>query len=83
MKFHIPRQHKPTRERFDVRLERSLLQKLDRYCQYMESDRDYVIGTVLHVVFKKDKGFAEWLQSQDPVVPSDLSHDRAPHGTGA
>ena len=83
MKFHIPRQHKPTRERFDVKLERSLLQKLDLYCRYMESDRDYVIGTILQVVFKKDKGFADWLRSKDSGLPSDLSGDREPHGTGA
>jgi hypothetical protein len=60
MKFHIPKQHKPSKERIDVKLEMSVLQKLDRYCQYMESDRDYVVGTVLQIVFKKDKGFAAW-----------------------
>ncbi len=64
MKFRIPKQHKPTREKLDVKLERSTLEQLDRYCQYMESDRDYVIGTVLSVVFKKDKGFADWLRAQ-------------------
>jgi len=68
MKFRIPKQHKPTKERIDVKLERSLLEKLDLYCQYMESDRDYVIGTVFQVVFKKDKGFAEWLRLHDHVL---------------
>ena len=62
MKFHIPKQQKPVRERIDVRLERALLERLDQYCRYMESDRDYVISTVLGVVFKKDKGFADWLR---------------------
>ncbi len=47
MKFNIPKQQKPLKERIDVKLEQALLQKLDRYCQYLESDRDYVIGTVL------------------------------------
>lgn len=31
----------------------------------MESDRDYVIGTVLRIVFKKDKGFADWLKDAE------------------
>ena len=74
MKFQIPKQQKPTKERVDIKLEQSILQKLDQYCQYMESDRDYVIGTVLHVVFKKDKGFAEWLRLHDP----DLAPKRSP-----
>lgn len=67
MKFHIPKQYKPAKERIDVKLEQSVLQKLDQYCRYMESDRDYVIGTVLHVAFKRDKGFAEWLRLRDQV----------------
>ncbi|HUK34288.1 MAG TPA: hypothetical protein VLV86_10275 [Vicinamibacterales bacterium] len=73
MKFHIPKQHKPTKERIDVKLEQSIVQKLDQYCAYMESDRDYVIGTVLHVVFKKDKGFADWLRGQNESGSRDLS----------
>jgi bacterioferritin (cytochrome b1) len=81
MRFHIPKQQKPTRERFDIRLEHSLLQKLDRYCQYMESDRDYVISTVLQVVFKKDKGFAEWLESQDHAGAGNESVDRSARRT--
>ena len=41
-----------------------LLQKLERYCQYLNSDRDYVLSQVLQMIFKKDKGFAQWLASQ-------------------
>ena len=68
MAFRIPKQRKPTRERLDVKLERSVIEKLDLYCQYLESDRDYVISTVLEVMFKKDKCFAEWLAAAS--VPS-------------
>ena len=77
MKFHIPKQLKLVKERVDVKLDVALLQKLDRYCQYMESDRDYVIGTVLQVVFKKDKGFAAWLAEADRVEESSQSARRA------
>ncbi|HEX2453126.1 MAG TPA: hypothetical protein VHI99_05465 [Vicinamibacterales bacterium] len=65
MKSYIPRQPKHTKERLEVKLEQSLLQKLDRYCQYLDSDREYVVSCVLQVAFRKDKGFAEWLGSQE------------------
>ncbi len=60
----------------DVKLEVSLLKNLDRYCQYMESDRDYVIGTVLQVVFKKDKGFAAWVRNNEALRLTENSADR-------
>ncbi len=75
MKFRIPKQHKPTKEKIDIKLEQSIVDQLDRYCQYMESDRDYVIGTILQVVFKKDKGFAEWSRLHDPVADADVLHE--------
>ena len=77
MKFRIPKQQRPVKERIDVKLEHPVLQKLDRYCRYMESDRDYVIGTVLQIVFKKDKGFAEWLRLHEPVVPIERTSRQA------
>src|SRR5262249_52585161 len=78
MKFRIPKQHKPTKERIDIKLEQSIIVKLDRSCQYMESDRDYVIGTILQVVFKKDKGFAEWIRLQEPAAgAADVRERRA------
>jgi hypothetical protein len=66
MKTYIPRQPKLARERLELKLERSLLQKLERYCEYLDSDRDYVLGCVLQVVFRKDKGFLNWLESNAP-----------------
>lgn len=33
MRFRIPKQSKPTKERIDVKLELEVLKKLDRYCQ--------------------------------------------------
>jgi bacterioferritin (cytochrome b1) len=77
MKFHIPKQLKPVKERIDLKLERSLLERLDQYCRYMESDRDYVIGTVLQIVFKKDKGFSEWRRMNEPSVTLERSPRQA------
>jgi hypothetical protein len=68
MKPYIPKQAKLTRERVEAKLESSLAQKLERYCLYLDSDRDYVISQALDIAFKKDKGFDEWL-TQHPVEP--------------
>ena len=78
MKTYIPKQPKQTRERLEVKLERSLLQKLERYCEYLDSDRENVLGCILQIVFKKDKGFGEWLGSQDRTVPVQAPSDSAP-----
>ena len=67
MSFRIPKQHKPVKEKVDVKLERALLETLDEYCQYLESDRDYVVASVLQLAFKKDKGFASWRASGKPA----------------
>ena len=65
MKSYLPRQLKPVRERVEAKLEQSLIQKLESYCRYLDSERDYVIGKALEVAFRKDKGFTEWLKSED------------------
>ena len=77
MKSYIPKQPKQTRERLEVKLEQSLVQKLERYCQYLDSDREYVLACVLQVLFKKDKGFVEWLESHNHVVAGNESVDRS------
>jgi hypothetical protein len=82
MRSYIPRQPKLERERLEVKLERSLLQKLEQYCQYLESERDYVLAGVLQVAFKKDKGFKEWLAASDGAAPVDASNNR-PRGRSA
>ena len=61
---YIPKQIKRERERVEAKLDRELITQLERYCEYLESDRDYVISQALTIAFNKDKAFAEWLKSQ-------------------
>ena len=68
MKPYIPKQPKHARERIEARLDARLVRKLEQYCQYLNSDRDYVLSAVLELVFRKDKGFAEWLGSQSATI---------------
>jgi hypothetical protein len=60
---YINKQIKPIRERVEAKLDRDLIRELERYCEYLESDRDYVIAQALAAAFRKDKGFREWLLS--------------------
>ena len=64
MKTYIPKQPKHTRERIEAKLDTRLVRQLERYCEYLESDREYVLTQILDLVFRKDKGFAEWLSSK-------------------
>ena len=64
MSTYIPKQPKQNRDRVEAKLDRELIRKLEQYCRYLDSDRDYVISKALEIAFKKDKAFAEWLASQ-------------------
>lgn len=63
MNSYIPKQPKHQRERVEAKLDARLVRRLEAYCQYLESDRDYVIAQALDIIFRKDRGFAEWLES--------------------
>ncbi len=66
---YIPKQIKRERERVEAKLDRELIARLEHYCRYLESDRDYVISQALVIAFQKDKGFAEWLKDQPAELP--------------
>jgi predicted transcriptional regulator len=58
MSSYIPKQIRPIRERVEAKLDHELIAELEQYCEYLESDRDYVIAQALSVAFRKDKDFA-------------------------
>src|SRR6185312_6457135 len=64
MKPYIPKQPRQTRERIEAKLDAQLARKLESYCEFLESDRDYVVTQALELVFRKDKEFVEWLGSR-------------------
>lgn len=74
---YIPKQEKRTRERVEAKLDLEVIRKLECYCEYLESDRDYVIAKALEIAFQKDKDFAEWLQIQ-PESMAGSSPDALP-----
>ena len=67
MNGYIPKQPRQIKERVEAKLDARLIRKLENFCEYLDSDRDYIIGQALEIAFKKDKGFGEWL-SRRPVT---------------
>jgi hypothetical protein len=63
MPSYIPRQIRPVRERIEAKLDRELVLELEQFCEYLESDRDYVVAQALSLVFRKDKCFLTWKET--------------------
>jgi predicted transcriptional regulator len=70
MKTYIAKQPKITKERIETKLEQGLARTLEKYCEYLDSDRDYVISQALAIAFKKDAAFAAWLAATGPGGPA-------------
>src|SRR6516164_5332666 len=69
MNGYIPKQPKQIKERIEAKLDVRLIRKLESYCEYLESDRDYIISQALEIAFKKDKQFTDWL-ARRPAGPA-------------
>src|SRR5690242_16097309 len=76
MKPYIPKQEKRVRERIEAKLDAEVVRELERYCQYLDSDRDYVLAQALEIAFRKDRGFNQWISAQPdeaaPAVPAEM-----------
>ena len=64
MSSYIPKQPKRERDQIAIKLDRDVLHKLEQYGRYLESSRDYIISAALDLVFRKDKAFAAWLETE-------------------
>jgi hypothetical protein len=78
MKTYIPKQPKQTRERIEAKLDANLVRMLERYCEFLDSDRDYVVSQALEIVFHKDKGFAEWIAAHPTAITTPSQNHRRP-----
>jgi hypothetical protein len=64
----IPKQPKKERNQITIKLDRDVLQSLERYCRYLDSSRDYVINQCLAFIFRKDRHFTEWVETNGQVA---------------
>ena len=70
MKTYMPKQPKHQRERVEAKLDERLVRKLEKYCEYLDSDRDYILSQALEIAFKKDRAFVEWLAGRGTPLPA-------------
>src|SRR5579862_5568848 len=65
------------KDTLSLRLDRVLHERLKRYCEFIQSPKDYVIGQALRQLFRKDREFAAWSESaaneKPPAGKSDPS----------
>jgi predicted transcriptional regulator len=47
-----------------LRVDRELKLKLDKYAEFLDSTTAYVVSEALRLVFNKDAEFKKWLESQ-------------------
>lgn len=77
MKLFIAKQERPVTVRVHVRLNETVVQTLERYCAFKESDRDYVIGAVLEKLFQKDREFVAWCETTETTDRAPVERNRA------
>lgn len=54
----------PEIDTLEIQIEQPLIQMLDRYAEFIGSDRNHVVVSAVRVVFKRDYEFKRWLRQQ-------------------
>lgn len=49
----------------EIQIEQPLIEMLDRYSEFIGSDRNHIIVSAVRVVFKRDYEFKRWLRQND------------------
>lgn len=55
----------PEIDTLEIQIEQPLIQMLDRYAEFIGSDRNHVVVSAVRVVFKRDYEFKRWLHHRD------------------
>jgi hypothetical protein len=74
---YIPKQPKRERGQISIKLDRVVLRRLEQYGRFLESSRDYIINSTLELVFRKDKSFAAWLETEGALGDAEGSSSAA------
>lgn len=54
----------PEIDTLEIQIEQPLIQMLDRYAEFIGSDRNHVVVSAVRVVLKRDYEFKRWLRQQ-------------------
>ena len=60
----IPSQLKKNREAVTVKLDKTVIDQLKLYAEFIDSTQEHVVNEALGLTFKKDREFQEWTDSR-------------------
>jgi hypothetical protein len=60
----IQKQQREVRRPITIKLEESLAERLNSYARFLDSSRDFVIGSIVKYVMDRDKDFAAYLAAK-------------------
>ena len=60
----IPSQLKKQREAVTVKLDKTVIDQLKLYAEFIDSTQEHVVNEALGLTFKKDRDFQEWIDSR-------------------
>ena len=60
----ITSQPKKSREAVTVKLDKSTIEQLKLYAEFIDSTQEHVVNEALLLAFKKDKEFHTWLEAK-------------------
>ena len=60
----ISSQLKKNREAVTVKLDKTIIDQLKLYAEFIDSTQEHVVNEALGLTFKKDKEFQEWANSK-------------------
>ena len=49
----------------ELQIEQPILDTLDRYTEFIGTNREHIVASALRLVFKKDYDFKRWVRSQN------------------
>ena len=58
----IPSQLKKSREAVTVKLDKTVIEQLKLYSEFIDSTQEHVVNEALALTFKKDREFQEWIE---------------------
>lgn len=59
----ISSQMKKSREAVTVKLDKSVIEQLKLYAEFIDSTQEHVVNEALALTFRKDRDFQEWRAS--------------------
>lgn len=60
----IQSQLKKNREAVTVKLEKSIIDQLKLYSEFIDSTQEHVVNEALALTFRKDRDFQEWVEKR-------------------